>query len=175
MTVVRLDDLNVVTGGQRLGRHLEQLERDVDAHAHVGRHDDGNVFGRRGDLGFLRVREAGGAYDQLDAQFTAGGQVRQRAFRAREVDQHAGVFQAFADVRVDQYAAGAAGKRAGVKANRRAGRHIERARQPAIRAGVHRFNQHMAHAATGPGDRDPVRALVRHAAAAHCLGLSSGG
>ena len=74
--------------------HLEQLQRDVDAHAHVGRHDDGDVARGVGDLRLLRIAEAGGADHGVDAELAAGLQVRQRALRAGEVDQHLGVRQA---------------------------------------------------------------------------------
>ena len=57
VTVMGFNDFNVIAGGQGLGRHLQQLERDVDAHAHIGGHHDGDVFGRCCDLSFLGVVE----------------------------------------------------------------------------------------------------------------------
>src|SRR3990167_2139068 len=86
VAVVRLDDFDVVAGGQRLGRHLQQFEGDVHAHAHVGRHDDGRALRVGGDLGFLRFSEAGGADDRLDAQLGTHRQMGQRALGTREVD-----------------------------------------------------------------------------------------
>ena len=53
MPMVRLDDFDVVAGGQRFCRHLQQLERDIDADAHVRCHHDGDIFGGCGNLGFL--------------------------------------------------------------------------------------------------------------------------
>src|SRR5687768_17968323 len=41
------------SGRERLRRHFQQLERDVHAHAHVGRHDDGDIARGIGDLLFL--------------------------------------------------------------------------------------------------------------------------
>ena len=73
------------------GRQLQELERDVDTHAHIGRHDDGNVFGRRRNVGFLCVCETCGADDQLGAQLAAHLEVMHRALWAREVDQHLAV------------------------------------------------------------------------------------
>ena len=137
VAVVRLDDLDVVAGGERLGRHLEQLEGDVDAHAHVGRHHDRDVLGGVGDLGLLRVAEAGGADHGLHAEFAAHGQMRQRAFGPREVDQHLRVLQAVAQVGHDRHAAREAEERAGIGADGRRCRR-RRARRPARQSSARR-------------------------------------
>ena len=99
-----LDDLDVVAGGQCLGGHLQQLERDVHSHAHVGSHDDGDVFGDGSDLGFLRVAKAGGANDGMHAEFAAKLQMRQGAFGTGEINQHLGAVQTLAQVGCDAHA-----------------------------------------------------------------------
>ena len=108
VAVVGLDDLDVVALGQRTRRHVEQLEHDVHAQAHVRRHDDGDVPRVLGDLRLLRVAEAGRADDRAHAQLAAHRQVRQRAFGAGEVDQHVGAGQAGMQVGGDAHVAGAA-------------------------------------------------------------------
>ena len=98
----------------------------------------------------------------LHAEFAAHRQVRQRAFGAREVDQHVGAGQRRAQVGADGHAGAAAEEGAGVLAQRRAAGDVQRAGQRAVVAAQHGFDQHAAHAARGPGDGDsqhrrPVR------------------
>ena len=174
MTVVRLDDLDVVAGGQGLGGHFQQLEGDVHAHAHVGRHDDGDVPGDDGDLGFLRVRKTGGADDGMHAEFSANGQVRQRAFGAGEVDQHLRALKALAQVGGDGHAGVLAGKGGGILADGGAVSAVECAGQAQRVVGTNSFDQHLAHAAGGAGNRDAQR-RSRLVGRAHLSGLSSGG
>ena len=150
VAVVRLDDLNVVARGQRLGRHLQQLQRDVDANAHVGRHDDGRLGSKGGNFSFLQVAEAGGAHHGLDAQFGADLQVCQRAFRPGEVDQDIGIFQAGAQVAGDGHTTGHTQKGGGIGADAGAGGHVEGTGQCAMVAGTDGLDQHAAHAARGP-------------------------
>ena len=113
---------------------------------------------RVGDLAFCGVVETGGADDQLDAELAADRQVRQRAFGAREVDQHLGVGEAFAQVGGDAHAAVAAEERAR-RPGRSRGCRRRRARRPACTSSAahDRFDQHPAHAAGRTGDRDAQR------------------
>jgi hypothetical protein len=154
VAVVRLDDLDVVAGGHGLGGHLEQLEGDVDAHAHVGRHHDGDVLGDLRDLGLLRVAEACGADDGLHAELSAHSEVRERAFGAGEVDEHLGVLEAGTQVGHDGHAAVETQEGTGVGAEGGAGRDVERAGQAQVGRVAHGFDQHVAHAARGAGNGD---------------------
>jgi hypothetical protein len=108
VAMVCFDDLDVVAGGQRLRGHLQQLEGHVDAHAHVGRHHDGDVPGGVRDLDLLRLAEAGGADDRLHAQFATGGQMGERSLGPREVDQDLRPLQPGAQVCDDRNAAAVA-------------------------------------------------------------------
>jgi hypothetical protein len=169
VAVVGLDDFNVVAGGHGLGGHLQQLEGDVDADAHVGRHHDGNVGGCSGDLGLLCVAETGGADHQAHAQFAAHPQMGQRAFGPGEVDQHLRVFQTRVQVCRDSHAAGMTQEGAGVLADGRAGRHVQRTGQRAVGRGVDGFDEHVAHAARGAGHGDSVLALAGHGDSVLCF------
>ena len=80
--MVGLDDLDVEAFGERARGDVEQLQDDVDADAHVRRHDDGDVLGMGRDLGLLRRVEAGRADDGGDAELAAQGEVGERALRA---------------------------------------------------------------------------------------------
>jgi len=157
VAVVRLDDLDVVAGRHGLGRHFEQLEGDVDAHAHVGRHHDRDVLGDLGDLGLLRVAEAGGADDGLHAQLAADREVRERALGASEVDEHLRVLQACAQVGHDGHAAVETQEGAGIGAQGRAADDVEGAGQAQVGRIAHGLDQHVAHAARSPGDGNAAR------------------
>jgi len=117
---MRLDDFNVVACGHGLRGHLQQLQSYVDTHTHVGRHHDGDVFGRFGDFCFLFVGKTRSTNDELDAQFAANSQMRQRAFGTCEINQYLAVLQAFAHIGLDVHAAGLAQKASGIVANARA-------------------------------------------------------
>ena len=106
VAVMGFDDFNVVAGRHSLRSHLQELQGHVHTHAHVGRHDNGDVFGCVSDFCFLLIRKTRGANDQLDAQFTTNFQMRQGAFGAREVNQHVAVLQAFAYIGFDVHTAG---------------------------------------------------------------------
>jgi len=149
VAVVRFDDLDVVAGGQGLRGHLQQLERDVHTHAHVGRHDDGDVFGDLGDLGFLVFRKTGGADHGLHAQFAANLQVGHRAFRTGEVDQEFRILEASAQVAGDGHARGLTKPGCSVLTQRRAGGDVEGTSQTAVIGGQDGFDQHVPHAAGG--------------------------
>jgi hypothetical protein len=56
VAVMRLDDLDVVAFAQRPCGHVEQLEDDVDAGAHVGRHHDRHILRDARDLILLLGR-----------------------------------------------------------------------------------------------------------------------
>ena len=87
----------------------------------------------RGDLGLLRLGEAGGADHRLHAQLAADRQVRQRALGAGEVDQHLrrlpGPPRRSA---LMAHAARAAQEGGGILADGRAAGHVERAGQRAV-------------------------------------------
>src|SRR5690606_2498960 len=91
VAVVRLEDFHVVARIQDARRDVEQLERGVHAHAHVGGEHDGDLLGRHFDGGAAVVVEAGGADDHAGAVAHAGLQVGGGGFGAGEVDQAVGV------------------------------------------------------------------------------------
>ncbi len=124
VAVMRFDDFNVVAGGHGLGRHLQKLEGDVDADAHIGCHHDRRVFGRFSDMGFLCVAKPGGANYHLHAHGAAHIDMRDSAFGAGEIDQHLAVSQSFADVGLDRHATGLAQKSCRVITNAKAGGNI---------------------------------------------------
>ena len=157
MAVVGFDDLDVVAGGKRLRRHLQQLEGDVDAHTHVGRHDDGDVARGLLDLALVRLGKAGGADDQVDTARTAGRHMRHRAFGPGEVDQHLRLGQALGQVVRNGYTAGVPQKGAGIVTQGDAARDVEGAGQGAVGCVAQGFDQHVPHAARRASDCDPVR------------------
>ena len=67
VTVMRLDDLDVVALGELLRGEFEQLEGHVHADAHVRREHDADLLARRAQLRLLRVVETGRADDHLHA------------------------------------------------------------------------------------------------------------
>ncbi|MNS90434.1 hypothetical protein D3C72_1244850 [compost metagenome] len=148
--VVRFDDFDVVAAVlQRLGCHLEQLEGDIDAHAHVRGEDDGRLLGHLGNLRLLRVIEARGANDHAHAFFSRYGQMGQRALRAREVDQHVGIGERLAHIGRHGNPRGFAQKSTGIGAQAGVACGIQRTGQSQVGAGKHGFDQHVAHAAAG--------------------------
>ena len=114
VAVVGFDDFDVVAGGHRLGRHLQQLERDIHAHAHVGRHHDGDALGGFGDLGFLLVGKPRRANHQVHPLGHTSVHMGHRALGAGEVDQATGVGQATGDIRGDGHPRGVARIGAGI-------------------------------------------------------------
>ena len=89
------------------------------------------LVGDGGDLGFLRVAEAGGADDGMHAEFPAKLQMRQGAFGTGEINQHLGAVQTLAQIGCDAHAR--AGSWVGrIKAQSRAVRAIKRARQSQV-------------------------------------------
>ena len=77
--------------------------------------------------------------------FGAGGQVVQRALRAREVDQHLARGQGRVQVGADRHARGAAEERARVLPERGAVRRRRSRRTGAVGSVEHGFDQHAAH------------------------------
>jgi hypothetical protein len=145
--VVRLDDLDVVPGGERPRRHVQQSQHHVDAHAHVRCHHDRQVLRMCRDLGLLRVAEARGADHRLDAVPSARREVRQRAFGPREVDQHLRVAQPCVQVGRDAHAAVATQEGRRVAADGRAAGHVQCTRQLQVGRRHDGLDQHPSHAA----------------------------
>ncbi|MNT44919.1 hypothetical protein D3C72_1814690 [compost metagenome] len=152
--MVGLDHFNVIAGRQQPGRHFQQLEGGIDANAEVGGKDDANGLGGLGQRGLAGIVEAGSADHHLDAQLLRRGQVRQRAFRTREVDQAVRAGQPGFHVGGDGHAGAAAQEQARVLAQRRRTRQVERARQFHALGVQHLFDQHAAHAAGCACDGD---------------------
>src|SRR5690606_12992278 len=116
VAVVRFEHFDVVAAVEQLGRYVEQLERGVDAHAHVGGKDDGDLLAggvNRLLSGFVK---AGGANDAFDAQARANLQMVERTFRTGEVDEAVGIFERF-EVVGDGDTGFAAKKSAGILAD----------------------------------------------------------
>ena len=105
----------------------------------------------------------------------AGLQVVQRAFGAREVDQHLAGGEHGVEVVGDGDAGGAAEEGAGVLAQQRAAGDVERAGERAVGGVEHRLDQHAAHAPGGAGDGDAQRRRRRSARRGHGAADSSGG
>ena len=97
--VVRLDDLDVESFGERAAGDVEQLQHDVDADAHVGREDDRDVLGVRRDRALLRRIESGRADHRCDAGFGARRHMRESTGRSGEIDQHVSAGQGRRDIR----------------------------------------------------------------------------
>ena len=87
MPVVGLDHLDVHFVTQCPRRLLHQAEHQVDANAHVGRHENGHRLGGGANAGEARRIEAGGADDEAPARVMAGIDRRQGGARDREVDK----------------------------------------------------------------------------------------
>lgn len=162
MAVVRFDDFDIVAGGQGLGRHLQQLERDIDAHTHVGRHHDRDVLGRRGDFGLLRLGEAGGADHRMHAVGSTGLEMLQRAFGPREIDQHPGGGQACGQIGGDDRAGRMTEKTGRELTNGRAAGDVQRAGELAIVSRNHGFDEHVAHATGGTGHSHLMKGVRVH-------------
>jgi hypothetical protein len=99
---------------------------------------------------FLRVAEPGRADHRLDAALATGRQVRERAFGAREIDQHVARCQPRTQVGLDLHAARLPEERCGVLADL-PGDPRRRAHRPAAgRRREHGFDQHMPIGPTAP-------------------------
>src|SRR5690554_4671494 len=64
VAVVGFDDFHVVVVAQGRRGGAQEVEDDVNAHAHVGGEDDRGGFGGQGELFFFGVGHAGGSDDQ---------------------------------------------------------------------------------------------------------------
>src|SRR5690554_6552595 len=64
VAVVGLDDFHVVVVAQSSRGGAQEVEDDVNAHAHVGGEDDRGGFGGQGELFFFSIGHAGGADNQ---------------------------------------------------------------------------------------------------------------
>ena len=151
MAVVGLDDLDVVARGQSLGGHLQEFERDVHAHAHVGRHDDGDLLRRLLQGGFLCVGETGRADDHFDTVTLGRSHVAQGAFWPCEVDQTIAHRQSCIDVVGDQHAGVQASKGTGIQTQSGAARDVQSAAELHVVVAANGLHQHLAHAPTGAG------------------------
>ncbi|MNT07457.1 hypothetical protein D3C72_1421610 [compost metagenome] len=151
VAVVGLEDLDVIAGVQDARGHVQQLERGIDAHAHVRREYDGGFLSSHFDRGAAIVVEAGGADDGLHTMLHAGLQVRKRALGAGEIDQAVGAGQRVQVIRdghaglLAQRGAGIAAQRAGALAAQRHGQ----LQAVGLQDGL---DQHLAHAAVGAGN-----------------------
>src|SRR5690606_6330379 len=147
------EDFHVVARIQDARRDVEQLERGVHAHAHVGGEHDGDLLGRHFDGGAAVVVEAGGADDHAGAVAHAGLQVGGGGFGAGEVDQAVGVGQRVEPVG-DGHPRIAAQEGAGILPERRGAAAVERDGQFQVGGVEHGFDQHAAHTAAGAGNGD---------------------
>ena len=93
MAVMGFNDFNVVVCGQSHSSHLQQLQSNVHAHAHIRRHDDGNISAGSLYVGFLCIAKTRGANHHLHTEFTAHFDMRHGAFRPGKVDQYMCVLQ----------------------------------------------------------------------------------
>ncbi len=167
---MHLDDLDVESGTEPLRRPLDQLRKHGNAHAHVRCEDN------RDDAGvprYLRLAvrvETGGPDDRRDARARTGCEMRERAGRAREVDQYVATADDGVYVCGDANAGCMTAPFARVEADRRAAFDIERTGERQTVRSERRLDQRLAHSATGAGDCDPHR----HAREFRCDAITCG-
>ncbi len=159
--VMHFDDLDIVVVAEALRGNLDQLGEHRDADAHVRREYDGDLARAGFERAAVAFAQAGGADHRRDAGRGAGRDVRQRAFRPREIDEHVGRCDATRDVGVDLHAGRATETFAGVASDERAGGDVERTAKYQVRCGEYRFDQRLPHAPASAGDGDADRV-------AHC-------
>ncbi len=123
---MRLDDFHIKAITQRARCDIEQLERDIDPDAEVGRHRDADITRALCDGPLFAVAESRGADDELHTEFAAHGQMRERAFRTREIDQHVATGEHLRRIVADDDAAALACQLTGVFADKRITRLLER-------------------------------------------------
>ena len=152
--MVDLDDLDVEAVGERTRGDVEELQDDVDADAHVGRHHDRDVRRVGFDLGLLGGAEAGRSDHRGDAELAAQGEVGERSLGPGEIDQDLARRERGARVGADDDAARAAEKGAGVRADRGAAGDVESAGEREVGAGGEGLDQRLSHPARGAGDGD---------------------
>jgi hypothetical protein len=99
--VVGFDDFDVIAALlQGLGRHFQQLEGHVHAHAHIGEKTM-EVFWANSAICAFAHREAVVPMTTPTPQIGRHGQVLHRAFGAGEVDQAVGLRQGCAHIAFD--------------------------------------------------------------------------
>ena len=172
--VVGLDDFDVIAGGERAGGGLEQLERDIHAHTHVGRHDDGDVARGVCNLGLLRLVKAGGANHQANTEGAADLQMGQRALWPGEIDQNLSLGQTELQVSGDGNPAVLPQESACIQTYGRALRLVQRATEPAIWCRQQGLYQHLPHAPGGAGHGNALGCVLARAAAHGAAGSSRG-
>src|SRR5690606_19803985 len=86
--VVRLDDLDIRLIAHDPSRHVQQLERQIDADAEVRRKDHRDLLGRPADQLLFLLGKAGGTDDHGLAGGAADFQIDQGTGRMGEIDQH---------------------------------------------------------------------------------------
>lgn len=156
MAVVCFDDFHVVVITQRCSGGAQQVEDDVDAHAHVRRKNDRSVFGGQGQLFFFGVGHAGGADHEHFAVGAAKLRVFQGQIREGEVHQYVEVVFDVAQAGGHFYAGFAdAGHFAGVGANQATAWLDDGSAELQAFGTVDRFDQHFTHAPGGADDCYP--------------------
>ncbi len=154
MPVVGLEDFDVVALGERFRRDVEEPEHHIDADAEVRRHDDRDATRGVHDLLPLRVGEAGGADHQLHALLAARGDMGERAFRTRKIDEHVAVAQCGCDVIDNLHSTRDAYELACVLSNVRVPCLFESGTELHVEAAQHGLNQRPPHAARRARNRD---------------------
>ena len=128
---------------------FQELERDIDPHAHVGRKHGCVLLCKAANQGKpLRIETRRANY-RLNAALRALLKISQRGFGSCEVDQHVGRLQRKGGVVGDFYAGLPAHKFGCVFAKHGAGADIESTCELGMRISEHCFDQHLAHAPRG--------------------------
>ena len=135
VAVVRLDDLDVAVVAQHARGDLHQLEAQVDAGAHVGGEDHGDVAGGLGDTAALGLVEPRGADDDAPPELAAQRHVPHGGVGRGEVDEHVEALGDRPEVVGHRHVhAPEAGELARVVAHPRAARTLEGGRQHRVLA-----------------------------------------
>ena len=152
--VMHLDDLHVVADAQELRALLDQAQEHVDAHAHIRRENDSNRFSEVGERALVGGRQAGRADHRRHAGAGTRGDMRERAFGPRKIDQYVGSGHRGGNVRRDFDAGGRAEALTRVAAEKRTCRDIQRTGEHHVGFGERRFEQRLAHPAAGACDNE---------------------
>ena len=164
VTVMRLDDFDIVALAEGLRRNLQQPESDVNTHTEVRRKRDCNLARGLGDLLLLRIAEASGPDDQPHFLLAARCNMRHRAFGPGEVDQHVASGKGLGDIVRDLHAARGARQLARILTDMGIALDLERRRKFQLRIAQDRVDQRSPHASGGAGNsklqfrHDPVSA-----------------